>query len=88
MTQHNSLNAKLSDLQRNQLKQAINNKAETVLRFSSNMIRNPNDKTNFTHKLLLINTQIANLRKNFAYKSSIDIRLSKTQLSKIRSISW
>ena len=87
MTQHNSLNAKLSDLQRNQLKQAIKNKTETVLRLSSNMIRNPNDKTNFTHKLLF-NTQIANLRKTFADKSSIDIRLSKTQLSKIRSIPW
>ena len=41
------------------------------------------DETNFRHKLLLINRQVANLRKDFANKSSTDIKLSKTQLSKM-----
>ena len=41
------------------------------------------DKTNFPHKLLLTNRQIKNLRKAFARKSSTDIKLSKTQLSKM-----
>ena len=41
------------------------------------------DKTNFPHKLLLTNRQVENLRKAFANKSSTDINLSKTQLSKM-----
>ena len=41
------------------------------------------DKTNFSHKLLLTNTQGENLRKDFAKKSSTDINLSKTQSSNI-----
>ena len=36
-----------------------------VLRLSSNMIGNPNDETNFPHKLLT-NRQVVNLRKAFA----------------------
>ena len=42
-----------------------------------------NDETNFPRKLLLTNRQIANLRKPFADKSSNDIKLSKTQISKM-----
>ena len=38
---------------------------------------------NFPHKLLLTNRQIANLRKAFANYLSADIKLSKTQLSKM-----
>ena len=41
------------------------------------------DKTNFPHKLLLTNQQVANLRKAFANHLSTDIKLSKTQLSKM-----
>ena len=36
------------------------------------------DEVNFSHKLLLTNRQVANLRK-----SSTDIKLSKTQISKM-----
>ena len=36
-----------------------------VLRLSSNMIRNSNDETNFPHKLLLTDRQVASLRKLF-----------------------
>ena len=42
-----------------------------------------NNETNFPHKLLLTNRQVGNLRKSFANNSSADIKLSKTQLSKI-----
>ena len=38
MTQHNSLNVKLSNPQLNKLTSAIKNKTEVVLRLSSNMI--------------------------------------------------
>ena len=47
------------------------------------MIGNSVDETNFPHKILLTNKQGANLRKVFANCLSADIKLSKTQLSKI-----
>ena len=81
MTQYISLNTKLSNSQLNKLKSAIKNKAKVALRLSSNMIGD--DETNFTYKLLLANRQVANLRKYFADKSSIDIKLSKNQISKM-----
>ena len=81
MTQYNSLNAKLSNSKLNKLKSATKNKTEIVLRLSSNMIGDYD--TNFPQKLLLINRQVANLRKAFADKSSNDIKLSKTQISKM-----
>ena len=47
------------------------------------MIGNSDDETNFPHKILLTNRQVANLRKAFANYLSTDIKLSKTQLSKM-----
>ena len=47
------------------------------------MIGDSNDKTNFPHELLLTNRQVTNFRKAFANHLSTDIKLSKTQLSKI-----
>ena len=49
------------------------------------MIGSPNDETNFPYKLLLTNrvAKVSNLRKAFANKSSTDIKLSKTQISKM-----
>ena len=47
------------------------------------MIGLPNDETNFPHILLLTNAQVAILYKVFPNKSPIDIKLSKTQLSKM-----
>ena len=81
MTQYNSLNVKLSNSQLNKLKSAIKNETEVVLRLSSNMIGN--NETNFPHKLLLTDRQVSSLRKSFASHSSADIKLSKTQLSKM-----
>ena len=82
MTQYNSLNVKLSNSQLNKLKSAIKNETEVVLRLSSNMIGN--NETNFPHELLLTDRQVSNLRKSFANNSSTDIKLSKTQLSKMK----
>ena len=81
MTQYNSLNVKLSNSKLNNLKSAIKNETEVILRLSSNMIGN--NKTNFPHKLLLTNRQAANLRKVFANYLSADIKLSKTHLSRM-----
>ena len=83
MTQYNSLNVKLSNLQLNKLKSSIKNETDVVLRISSNMVTNSNDNTNFPHELLLTNRQVANIRKAFAKNTSSDIKLSKTQLSKM-----
>ena len=76
MTKYNSLNVNLSNPQLNKLKPAIKNKSEVVLRLSSNMIGDSNDKTNFEHDLLLTNRQVANLRKAFANYLSTGIKLS------------
>ena len=45
------------------------------------MIGNSDDETNFPHELLLINRQVANLRKAFTSHTSTDIKLSKAQLT-------
>ena len=82
MTQYNSLHVKLSNSQLNKLKSSIKNETDVVLRISSNMVSNSNDNTNFPHELLLTKRQVANIRKAFAKNTSIDIKLSKTQLSK------
>ena len=76
MTQYNSLNVKLSNSQLNKLKSAIKNETEVVLRLSSNMIGD--NENNVPHKLLLTNRQVA-----FSNYLSTDIKLSKTQLSKM-----
>ena len=76
MAQYNSLNVKLSNSQPNKLKSAIKSESEVVLRLSSNMIGD--NESNFPHKLLLTNRQVANLRKTFANYLSTDINLSKT----------
>ena len=47
------------------------------------MVGNPNDNTYFPHELLLANRQVENIRKAFANHLSTDIKLSKTQLSKM-----
>ena len=47
------------------------------------MISSSDDEPNFPLKLLLTNRQVVNLRKAFANHTSTDIKLSKTQLSKM-----
>ena len=41
------------------------------------------NETNFSHKLLLTNRQVSNLCKTFVNHLSADIKLSKTQLSRM-----
>ena len=81
MTQYNSLNVKLSNSQLNKFKSAIKNETEVVLRLSSNMTAD--SETNFPRELLLTDRQVASFRKAFASHSSADIKLSKSQLSKM-----
>ena len=47
------------------------------------MIGNSDEKISFPYKLLLINRQVANLRKAFPNNPSTDIKLSKILLFKM-----
>ena len=47
------------------------------------MIGDSNDNGNFPHELLLTDRQVSSIRKAFANNSSVDIKFSKAQLSKM-----
>ena len=59
MIQYINLNVKLSNLQLNKLKSARKNETEVVLRLSSNMIGDSNDKANFPYELLSTDRQVS-----------------------------
>ena len=63
MTQHNTLNVKLSNSQLNKLKYAITNGIKVTLNLSSNVVRDSNDENNFPCKLLLTNTKFRSFVK-------------------------
>ena len=67
----------------NKIKIAIKSETEVVLTLSSNKIGDFDDESNFTLKLLWTNRQVANLHRSFSNHLSTDIKLSKTQLSKM-----
>ena len=83
MTQYNSLNWKLSNSKINRLKSGIKNNTQVTINFSSNVIGESSDETNFPYKLLLTNTQVSKICKAFANGLSANVKFSKTQLSKI-----
>ena len=83
MTQCNRVNVKLSAFQLNKLKSAITNENEVVIRLSPSMIGDSNNKTNFPHELSLRDRQVSSICKAFANNSSVDIKFSKAQLSKM-----
>ena len=63
MTQYNTSNVKLSNSQLDELKSAIEDGTEVVLRLSSNMIGDSDNQSNFLHELLLTIRKVSNLRK-------------------------
>ena len=83
MTQYNRLNTKLSNSQLNKLKSAIKNKNDVLIRLSPNTIGDSNDKDHFPHELLLTHRQVSSIRKAFTDNSSVDVKFSKIQLSKM-----
>ena len=74
----------MSNSQFNNLKYGIKNGTEVSLKISSNVAGDSNDQNNFPYKLLLTNAQVSRLRKSFANNSSVNKKLSKIQLHKIR----
>ena len=83
MTQYNTLNVELFNLQLNKLKSKIKNSTEVNLKLFSNTVGHSNDENNFPHKLLLTKTQVSRLRKSFTKGLSANIKLSTIQLHKI-----
>ena len=79
MVEHSKVNIKLSDTPLKKLKSAIKNKTGTALRISLKML-NGND---LPHELLLTTRQKTKLRNAFNNNMSTDLKLSKTQISKI-----
>ena len=55
MTQYNTLNVELSNLQLNKIKLEIKNGTEVTLKISSNVFGDSKDENNFPHMLLLTN---------------------------------
>ena len=47
------------------------------------MIGDSNNKGNFPHELLSTDRQVSSIRKAFATNLTVDIKFSKTQLSKM-----
>ena len=84
MTQYSTLNVKFSNSQLNKLKSGVKTDTEVTLKLSSNIAADSNDENNFSHNLLLTNTQASKLFKAFANNSSANLKLSKTLLHKIR----
>ena len=74
MTQNNTFNVKLSNLQLSKLKLGIKNGTEITLKTLSNVVGDSNDENNFPHKLLLTNTQVSKLCKAFANGSPASIK--------------
>ena len=82
MTQYNTLNVKLTNLQLNELKSGIKNGTEVTLKISSNVVGDSSDENNFPITLLT-NIQVSRLCKVFANYSSANIKLWKTQLHNV-----
>ena len=79
MVEYNKVNVKLSDSQLNKLKSAAKNQIGVTLRTNIKMFNG----NNLPHELLLTPRQKTNLINAFNKNMSTDIKLSKTQISKI-----
>ena len=79
MVEYNTINVKLSDSQLNKLKSVVKNKQGTTLRMNAKMF----SANNLPHEFLLIIRQATKLRNAVENNMSIDVKLSKAQISKI-----
>ena len=66
MTQHSTLNVRLSKSQLRRLKSGVKHGDKVTLNLSSYGVDDSNDDTNFLHKLLLSDRQVLRLHKVFA----------------------
>ena len=83
MTQYASLNVKWANFQLSKLKSAIKIDTEVTLNFSSNVIGDSDDDTNFSHRLLLSDRQLSKFCKALANNLSANIKLLESQSCKL-----
>ena len=79
MIEYSKVNVKLSDTQLKNLKTAVENKTGTTIRMNFKMFA----ENDLPHKLLLKTRQKTRLRNALNNNMSTDLKLSKTQISKI-----
>ena len=79
MVEYNKVNVKLSDLQLNKLKSAAKHQTGETSRMSMKMF----NRNNLPHELLLTTRLTTKFRNAFENNKSTDIKLSRTQISKI-----
>ena len=79
MVEYSKVNVKLTDTQLKKLKTAVKNNRGTTLKISLKMLNG----NNLPYELLLITRQKTNLRNAFSNNVSTDLKLSKTQITKI-----
>ena len=79
MVEYNKVNVKLSDSQLNKLKTAAKNQTGVTLRINIKMFNG----NNLHYELLLTTRQSTKLRNAIENNMSTDIKLSKTQISKV-----
>ena len=79
MVQYKKVNVKLSDSQLNKLKSAAKNQTRVTLRMNIKMF----SENNLPHEFLLTKRQKTKLRNAFENNMSTNVKLSKTQMSKI-----
>ena len=75
MSQYNTLNVKLSNLQLNKLKLGIKNNTEVTLKSASNVVGDSYDENNFLHTLLLTNTKLLTKFQSFVKLFQIILQL-------------
>ena len=79
MAEYNTVDVKHSNSQLNKLKSAVKSNEGTTLRMNARMFNG----NNLPHELLLTTRQTTKLRNALENNMSTDIKLSKTQISKI-----
>ena len=79
MVDYSRVNVKLSDSQLNKLRFSVENQTGVRLRTNIKMF----DGDKLPHELLLTTRQKTNLRNLFENNMSTDVKLPKTQISKI-----
>ena len=79
MVENNIVNAKLSNSQLNKLKSAVKSNEGTTLRMNAKIFNG----NNLPHELLLTIRQTTKLRNAIEKNMSTDIKLSKSQISKM-----
>ena len=79
MVEYSKVNVKLADTQLKKPKTAVKNKTGTILRMNFKIL----DGNDLAQELLLTARQKTKLRNTFNNNVSTDLKLSKTQISKV-----